>query len=61
MEIIITIAFIFLLSIVFLLIYNSFSIKSMQKDLSNMDLEQNKLNFRLFIVEKKMKNNNNKP
>ncbi len=59
MEIIISVAFIFLLSIVFLLIYNSFSIKSMQKDLSNMDLQQNKLNFRLFIVEKKM--NNNKP
>jgi hypothetical protein len=61
MEIAVTITCIFvLLIVVFLLIYNSFSIKSIQKDMSTMDLEQNKLNFRLFIVEKKM-NHNNKP
>jgi hypothetical protein len=59
MEIIVAITCIFLLVlVVFLLIHNSFSIKNIQKDMSTMDLEQNKLNFRLFIVEKKVNHNN---
>lgn len=60
MERIILVILFFLLSVViFVLIHNSYSIKNMQKEMSHMDMEQNKFNFRLFFVEKKV--NQNKP
>lgn len=52
-TILICICVLLFLLVVFLLIFNSLRIRNLQEELSSIGMEQSKLNFRLFIIEKK--------